>query len=261
MKTRRHLERAEWIFLKDGACLPEEHQACYEYEMAREAVHAGHAKSQRNPDWTWRDSVRLLRYFPEWPKTPWLALKPELRQKRLAKYQKDVATEDAEWRQRRGWNAVEGDVERLRDDQGHYHKHATFFREELDFRYGDEGRVTTYFVHRVNWEVTNKELLARFENWLKAGRKWIARQKTTARVRSSWKQTTPFERLKRLAVRRLLDAYGFHEATTLVELEKCQPYPGGQVVWNHAAKKSKDEDLFGFCLATPLAEDCHLTNT
>jgi len=260
--TKRTLTREDWIFLKDGECPPDELQYCYEYEMAREAVIGGYVKCRRQPKWKWQDSIQVLRYFPEWPKSAWLAIKPELRKKRLAEYHADVAAAITERRKRGDYpHPVEGKVERLRDEQGNYQCRQTYFRT-LDFANFDEGLATTYFVHRVNWELNNKELLRRFENWLKDGRKRIeGHRNEPLQGIDCRRDTTAKDRLNRLAVLRLDEAYGeknLGEIQRLIKAELGYSIYSDSTPWKRAKEQAIEVDRFLFLLPTPFSEESTL---
>ena len=181
-----------------------------------------------------------------------------MRKRRLAAYLKEQRERVA---QQETYLPIEarhpliGNVDRLRDSEGVYQNQVTYepsIKPSLDVDFVAD--LTTSFVHRIVGRLPNEFHVRMFKDWLNAGRKYFTEhRKEPVPIKKFGSETTTFEKLKRLGVKRLSEAHAFTEAMNLVmrELNNYKPY-NGQVVWLHAVKKAKD-DFDAYISETPFS--------
>ena len=223
MKIKHKLQREDFLFGKREKCPKDEIRYCYWYEYARESRNTGDPHD-------WSKTFSFLQAFPEWPATPWLKIKSEIRQKRI---RQTVARGKKKHKPAldhlKKHTIIEAGPDVLRDRDGIYH--SSVFKDNevrLGERPADGGptiikepvprdhpswKCHSYFVHKVDWRESWQENMCRFKEWFEANKP----KDFDAIRRVDWKGATCWEGLKALAARRLVETYGFANAVTIAK--------------------------------------------
>jgi hypothetical protein len=171
-KKIKPLPREEWDF---SGCSRWERTKCECYEIWREhkevwdrifkcrqdyikwqAEHHGRDnikfdyKDSPCPSWVWRD-------FPEFPKTPWMAIPETIRKERV------FPQWEAYLKRIEQYDAITASVQKLKDVDGVY-------RDSITEVVGETSSYYTYQVFGIYWGKSDSVLQKRFSEWLRKNR-------------------------------------------------------------------------------------------